>query len=86
MKCQDTLYQKIGEAFTLAVPSATSKQSVVFYDHGLFRTRDRDTSDRYLKELFRYDQVADAMNKVEDAATGGLAEYSRRADTAEAMI
>lgn len=31
-------------------------------------------------------QVADAMNKVDDAATGGLAEYTRRADATEAMI
>lgn len=31
-------------------------------------------------------QVADAMNKVDDAATGGLAEYTRRADAAETMI
>ena len=31
-------------------------------------------------------QVQDAMNKVEDASTGGLAEYSRRADEAEAKI
>ncbi len=30
--------------------------------------------------------VADAMNKVEDAATGGLARYSRLADEAEAQI
>lgn len=30
--------------------------------------------------------VADAMNKVDDAATGGLAEYTRRADAAEAQI
>ena len=59
MKRQDALYQKIGDAFTMAVPSATSKQSVVFYDdYGMFRVRDRNTSDRYLKEFFRYDQVA----------------------------
>ena len=31
-------------------------------------------------------QVADAMNKVEDAATTGLAKYSRLADEAEAKI
>lgn len=31
-------------------------------------------------------KVADAMNKVEDAATGGLALYSRLADEAEAKI
>ena len=31
-------------------------------------------------------QVADAMNKVDDAATGGLAKYSRLADAAEAQI
>lgn len=31
-------------------------------------------------------QVADAMNKVNDAATSGLAEYTRRADAAEAQI
>lgn len=31
-------------------------------------------------------QVADAMNKVDDAATGGLAKYSRLADEAEAKI
>ena len=31
-------------------------------------------------------KVADAMNKVDDAATGGLAKYSRLADEAEAKI
>ena len=31
-------------------------------------------------------QVQDAMNKVDDAATGGLAKYSRLADEAEAKI
>lgn len=31
-------------------------------------------------------QVADAMNKVNDAATSGLAEYSRRADAAESLV
>ena len=31
-------------------------------------------------------KVADAMNKVDDAATGGLARYSRLADEAEAKI
>lgn len=31
-------------------------------------------------------QVADAMNKVDDAATGGLAKYTRLADEAEAKI
>ena len=31
-------------------------------------------------------QVAGAMNKVEDAATGGLAHYTRLADEAEALI
>lgn len=31
-------------------------------------------------------QVADAMNKVDDAATGGLAEYTRLADAAEAKV
>lgn len=31
-------------------------------------------------------QFQDAMHKVEDAATSGLAEYSRRADAAESMI
>lgn len=59
MKRQDALYQKIGEKFTVAVPSATNKQSVEFYDdYGMFRIRDRDVNDRYLKEFFRYDQVA----------------------------
>lgn len=59
MKRQDALYRKIGDQFTLAVPSATSKQSVVFYDnHGMFLIRDRDANDRYLKEFIRYDQVA----------------------------
>ena len=32
------------------------------------------------------EKVADAMNKMEDAATGGLAKYSRLADEAEAKI
>jgi len=31
-------------------------------------------------------KVADAMNKVDNAATGGLAEYTRRANAAEAQI
>ena len=31
-------------------------------------------------------KVSDAMNKVDDAATGGLAKYSRLADEAEANI
>lgn len=31
-------------------------------------------------------KVSDAMNKVDDAATGGLAVYTRRADAAEAAI
>ena len=31
-------------------------------------------------------QAAEAMNKVDDAATGGLAQYSRLADAAESMI
>ena len=31
-------------------------------------------------------QVEDAMHKVEDAATSGLAAYSRWADAAEALI
>ena len=31
-------------------------------------------------------QFQDAMHKVEDAATSGLAEYSRRADAAESML
>ena len=31
-------------------------------------------------------KVADAMNKVEDASTGGLAKYSRLADEAEESI
>ena len=31
-------------------------------------------------------QFEDAMHKVEDAATSGLAEFSRRADAAEALI
>ena len=31
-------------------------------------------------------KAQDAMNKVDDAATSGLAEYSRRADAAEAKI
>lgn len=59
MKRQNALYQQLGDDFTLVVPSATMKQSVVFYDnHGMFFIRDRDANDRYLKELFRYDQVA----------------------------
>lgn len=31
-------------------------------------------------------KVTNAMNKVDDAATSGLAEYSRRADAAEAQV
>ena len=59
MKRQGNLFAQLEGKFTLVVPSATTKQSVEFYDdHGLFRIRHRDGDDRYTKEFIRYDQVA----------------------------
>ena len=59
MKRQDALYQTLHGQFTLVVPSATSEQSIEFYDnHGLFRIRGKNDDQRRKKEFFRYDQVA----------------------------
>lgn len=59
MKRQDALYQLLQGQFTLVVPSATSEQSIEFYDnHGLFRIRGKNDDQRRKKEFFRYDQVA----------------------------
>lgn len=60
MKRQDALYHRLEGQFTLAVPSATNKQSIEFYDnHGMFRIRDLSVDRQdWKKELFRYDQVA----------------------------
>ena len=59
MKRQDALYQMLQGQFTLVVPSATSEQSIEFYDnHGLFRIRGKNDDQRRKKEFFRYDQVA----------------------------
>ena len=58
MKRQGKLYEQLEGKFTLVVPTGTTKQSIEFYDnHGMFRIRHRDGDDRYIKELFRYDQV-----------------------------
>jgi len=68
MKRQSALYDSLEGQFTLVVPSATTKQSVEFYDdHGMFRIRHGDGDDRYPKELFRYDQVASYERYLEEA-------------------
>lgn len=68
MKRQEALYQQLEGQFTLVVPSATTKQSIEFYDnHGMFRIRHRDGDDRYPKELFRYDQVASYEEYLEES-------------------
>ena len=127
MKRQEALYQQLEGQFTLVVPSATTKQSIEFYDNqGMFRIHHFNAifgvnDDR--KGLFSFGptkqqrregaaavamagmfgaaiqaakdgevseevqaKVQDAMRKVEDAATSGLAEYSRRADAAEELV
>lgn len=59
MKRQDRLYNEILGDPSRVVPSATEKMSIEFFDDaGMFRIRDRDANQRYLKELIRYDQVA----------------------------
>ena len=59
MKRQEKLYNEIVGEPSQVVPSASSEQSIEFYDHcGMFRIRDDDYDGRYTKELFRYDQVA----------------------------
>jgi len=60
MKRQDALYEAIKDRMTVAIPSATNRQSIEFYDdHGMFRIRDlSDDRKPWKKELFRYDQVA----------------------------
>lgn len=59
IKGQDRLYNEVLGSPSRVVPTATNKQSIEFYDHaGMFRIRDRNYDDKYLKELIRYDQVA----------------------------
>ncbi len=59
MKRQDKLYNEVLGDPTDVVPSAGNKQAIEFFDDaGMFRIRDRDNDNRYLKELLRYDQVA----------------------------
>lgn len=80
MKRQEKLCDEIVGTPTWVIPSASGEQAIEFYDDcGMFRIRDCDHDNRYMKELFRYDQV-------EDAATSGLARYTRLADEAESKI
>lgn len=59
MKRQERLYNEVLGEPSRVVPSASSEQSIEFYDDfGMFRIRDDDYDGRYTKELFRYDQVA----------------------------
>lgn len=59
MKRQERLYNEVLGDPSRVVPSASSEQSIEFYDDfGMFRIRDNDYDGRYTKELFRYDQVA----------------------------
>ena len=59
MKRQEKLYNEVVGKPSRVVPSASSEQSIEFYDEcGMFRIRDDDYDGRYTKELFRYDQVA----------------------------
>lgn len=59
MKRQERLYNEVLGNPSRVVPSASSEQSIEFYDeYGMFRIRDNDYDGRYTKELFRYDQVA----------------------------
>ena len=59
MKLQERLYNEVLGDPSRVVPSASSEQSIEFYDDfGMFRIRDNDYDGRYTKELFRYDQVA----------------------------
>lgn len=59
MKRQEKLYNEIVGEPSRVVPTASSEQSIEFYDAcGMFRIRDHDYDNRYAKELFRYDQVA----------------------------
>lgn len=58
MKRQQALYESLGSP-SLVVPGSGSREALEFYDDaGMLRIRDRDTDDRYPKELIRYDQVA----------------------------
>ncbi len=60
MKRQNKLYSMLEGKATQVVPSATNRQSIEFYDnHGMFRIRDLSADNKpWMKELFRYDQVA----------------------------
>jgi len=59
MKRQEQLIREVVGEPSEVVPSASSEQSIEFYDHcGMFRIRDDDYDGRYARELFRYDQVA----------------------------
>jgi len=60
MKRQNALYEKLEGKHTSMVPTATNLHAVEFYDeHGMFHIFDRDKDRQgFLRELFRYDQVA----------------------------
>lgn len=59
MKRQEKLCNEIVGTPTRVIPSASGEQAIEFYDDcGMFRIRDYDYDNRYMKELFRYDQVA----------------------------
>ncbi len=59
MKRQEKLYASLGEPSRI-VPGSGSREAIEFFDQvGMFRIRDLDNDNRYPKELFRYDQVAE---------------------------
>lgn len=59
MKNQQRLYDEIIGNPSRCVPGVPDEQGIEFYDEcGMFRIRDRNYDGRYMKELFRYDQVA----------------------------
>ena len=72
MKRSDRIYNEVilkSEARPLRLPSASNRQAIEFYDSfGMFRICDpsRDGNDRYLTELFRYDQVASYEPYIEE--------------------
>ena len=59
MKRQNRLYTEIVGNPNRVIPSAPHKMGIEFFDHvGMFRIRNIDTDNRYIKEMIRYDQVA----------------------------
>lgn len=64
MKRSDRIYKEVALASgnrSQRYPSATSRQGIEFFDDiGMFRIIDgsKDNNERYPKEMFRYDQVA----------------------------